>query len=188
MEIFKEKTKILSKGELDNILYHLVNQILGSNPVVSDLVLIGIQTRGVYLAKRIQNIIKEKTSKEIPLGFLDITFYRDDLTKIGINPLIKATQIDFDIDDKIIILVDDVLFTGRTIRAALDQLMDFGRPKKVLLAVLIDRGHRELPIKADFVGKTIQTEPDDIVQVYLEEVDEKDEVVVGQILDDEKTK
>jgi pyrimidine operon attenuation protein/uracil phosphoribosyltransferase len=114
------------------------------------------------------------------LGVLDITLYRDDLTAIGINPLVKATQIDFDLNDKMVILIDDVLFTGRTIRAALNALMDFGRPTKVELLVLIDRGHRELPIRADFVGKNIPTAKDETVEVRLEEVDAKDEVVVGE--------
>ncbi|MCM8831866.1 MAG: bifunctional pyr operon transcriptional regulator/uracil phosphoribosyltransferase PyrR [Candidatus Omnitrophica bacterium] len=182
---FKEPIKILNKEEINTILYRLTEEILNSNHDINKLALIGIQTRGVYLAKRIYNIIKEKRGIEVPLGILDITLYRDDLTTIGTNPIIKATQIDFDINDKIIILVDDVLFTGRTVRAALDEIIDFGRPEKVQLVVLIDRGHRELPIKADFVGKTITTKKSQIVQLFLEEVDGKDEVMVSEIINEE---
>jgi pyrimidine operon attenuation protein/uracil phosphoribosyltransferase len=180
MKNFKEKAVVLTQEEIKKTLQRLTHQILETNPSLKELVLVGIQTRGVYLAKRIQAVLEEIGGVEIPLGVLDITLYRDDLTAIGINPLVKATQIDFDLNDKMVILIDDVLFTGRTIRAALNALMDFGRPTKVELLVLIDRGHRELPIRADFVGKNIPTAKDETVEVRLEEVDAKDEVVVGE--------
>ncbi|MDP2924413.1 MAG: bifunctional pyr operon transcriptional regulator/uracil phosphoribosyltransferase PyrR [Candidatus Omnitrophota bacterium] len=180
MENFKEKAAILTQDELKRTLYRLAHQILETNPNLSELVLIGIQTRGVYLAKRIQAILNEIGALEVPLGVLDITLYRDDLTAIGTNPLVKATQIDFDLNGKTMVLIDDVLFTGRTIRAALNAMMDFGRPTKVELLVLIDRGHRELPIRADYVGKNIPTAKDETVRVCLEEVDGRDEVVIGE--------
>jgi pyrimidine operon attenuation protein/uracil phosphoribosyltransferase len=178
MKDFKEKAKIFSREDIKRVLYRLAHQILEKNQNASNLVLIGIQTRGVYLAKRLQNIIKEIEDIEVPLGILDITLYRDDLTAIGEVPLVKETKIDFDLNDKIVILVDDVLFTGRTVRAALDEIVDFGRPQKVQLLVLIDRGHRELPIRADFAGKNIPTSDRELVEVRLEEVDGKDEVVI----------
>jgi len=181
---FIQKSKVLSEEDIRNILYRLTNQILENESEVENLILIGIQTRGVYLANRIRDIIKEIKNIEVPLGVLDITFYRDDLTKVGTNPIVRTTDIDFDINEKIIILVDDVLFTGRTVRAALDEIMDFGRPKKIKLLVLIDRGHRELPIKADFVGKNIPTSTDEVVVVYLKEIDDKDEVIIGNLKKD----
>ena len=130
-----------------------------------------------------QKIIKEIEGIELPLGILDITFYRDDLTAIGPKPVVKETAINFDLTEKVVVLIDDVLFTGRTVRAALDEIMDFGRPKRVQLLVLIDRGHRELPIRADFVGKNIPTSKKELVEVRLEEVDEKDEVVIVERID-----
>ena len=170
--------KILSKEDIKRILYRLAHQILEKNPDPKEVILIGIQTRGVHLAKRIQAIIKKLEQIEPPLGALDITFYRDDLTAIGPKPVVKETKIDFDLTDKKIILVDDVLFTGRTARAALDEIMDFGRPRRVELLVLLDRGHREMPIRADFVGKNIPTSRQEVVELSLEEIDGKDEVVL----------
>lgn len=169
---------VLSREDIKRTLYRLTHQILEKNPKPSELALIGIQTRGVYLAKRIQKIIKELESADVPLGVLDITLYRDDLTAIGPKPQVKETKINFDINGKKIILIDDVLFTGRTIRAALDEIMDFGRPKRVELLVLVDRGHRELPIRADFVGKNIPTSNKETVEVMLSEIDGGDEVIV----------
>jgi pyrimidine operon attenuation protein/uracil phosphoribosyltransferase len=132
----------------------------------------------VHLAHRVKEIIKEIKKAEIPLGVLDITFYRDDLTAVGPAPVVKETAINFDINDKVVVLIDDVLFSGRTIRAALDQIADFGRPRRVELLVLVDRGHRELPIRADFVGKNIPTSDKEQVEVRLAEVDGQDEVVI----------
>jgi pyrimidine operon attenuation protein/uracil phosphoribosyltransferase len=180
---FKEKVKLLDTQDLKRILYRLAHQILEKNTNLNEVVLIGIQTRGVYLAKRLQKIIKEIEGIELPLGILDITFYRDDLTAIGPKPVVKETQINFDLTEKVVVLIDDVLFTGRTVRAALDEIMDFGRPKRVQLLVLIDRGHRELPIRADFVGKNIPTSKKELVEVRLEEVDGKDEVVIVEKID-----
>ncbi|MDD5194591.1 MAG: bifunctional pyr operon transcriptional regulator/uracil phosphoribosyltransferase PyrR [Candidatus Omnitrophica bacterium] len=180
MNNFKEKAVILSAEEIKRIIYRLTHQILENNSSVGEIALIGIQTRGAYLAKRVQAIVKEIEGVELPLGVLDITLYRDDLTAVDSNPTVKETQLDFDINGKIVVLIDDVLFTGRTIRAALDEIMDFGRPQKVELLVLIDRGHRELPIRADFVGKNIPTSTQETVKVCLEEVDGKDEVVIGE--------
>jgi pyrimidine operon attenuation protein/uracil phosphoribosyltransferase len=169
---------ILSKEEIKKTLYRLTHQITEKNNNPSQLTLIGIQTRGVHLARRIQSILRELEGIEAPLGVLDITLYRDDLTAIGPNPVVKKTEIGFDVNDRTIILIDDVLFTGRTIRAALDEIMDFGRPQAVKLLVLIDRGHRELPIRADLVGKNIPTARGELVEVKLEEIDGIDEVAV----------
>jgi len=175
---FREKAKILSSQDIKRILHRLTHQILEKNPDPYELVIVGIQTRGVYLAKRIQEIIEKVEGVRLPLGVLDITLYRDDLTVIGEVPLVKETRIGFDLSDKVVILIDDVLFTGRTVRCALDEIMDFGRPKRIELLVLIDRGHRELPIRADFVGKNIPTSKRELVEVKLVEIDGIDEVVI----------
>jgi len=174
----KKSKIILSSQDINRILYRLTNQILEQSLDINDLALVGIQTRGVHLAKRVQNIIKEIRAVELPLGVLGITLYRDDLTVVGPRPVVKKTLINFDIRAKEIILVDDVLFTGRTIRAALDEIMDFGRPKRIKLLALIDRGHRELPIRADFVGKNIPTSDKETVEVKLKEADGVDEVSI----------
>lgn len=180
MSTFKEKAKVLSAEEIKRTLQRLTHQIFENNPDSKEVVLVGIQTRGVYLARRIQALIKGTTAIDIPIGVLDITLYRDDLTVVGPKPEVRETKIDFNLSDKVVVLVDDVLFTGRTIRAALDELMDFGRPQRVELLVLIDRGHRELPIRADFVGKNIPTSKNETVEVRLEEIDGIDEVVIGE--------
>jgi len=174
----QEPKKILTAEDIRKTLYRLAHQILEKNPDSGNIVLIGIQTRGVYLAKRLQAIIKEVEKIEPPLGVLDITLYRDDLTAIGPNPEVKETSINFDLNAKTVILIDDVLFTGRTARAALDEIMDFGRPKKIEFLVLVDRGYRELPIRADYVGKNIPTSRDELVEVKLTEPDRADEVII----------
>ncbi|MFH1519853.1 MAG: bifunctional pyr operon transcriptional regulator/uracil phosphoribosyltransferase PyrR [Candidatus Omnitrophota bacterium] len=174
----KEKKKILSQDGIKRTLYRLAHQILEKSPDPGVLALVGIQTRGVHLAKRIQTIIKEISGVKIPLGVLDITFYRDDLTTIGPKPIVKETKINFDLSERIVVLVDDVLYTGRTVRAALNEIMDFGRPKRVEYLVLVDRGFRELPIRADYVGKNIPTSRREVVEVRLDECDAVDEVVV----------
>jgi len=181
MTTYKEKPPFLTPQDIKRTLYRLSHQILERTPDSSELVLLGIQTRGVYLAQRIKRIIAELEGIELPLGILDITLYRDDLTAIGPHPLVKETRINFDISNKVVVLVDDVLFTGRTIRAALDAMMDFGRPKRVELLVLVDRGHRELPIRADFVGKNIPTAGNEMVEVRLEECDEKESAVILEV-------
>ena len=170
--------KILSAEDVSKALYRLTKQILEKNSKAAELVLIGVQTRGVYLARRIQAIIKETEGVSPPLGTLDITLYRDDLTTIGPRPLVKETKINFDLENKEVVLIDDVFYTGRTARAALNEIMDFGRPKRIDFLVLIDRGHRELPIRADFVGKNVPTAKDESVEIKLKEIDGKDEAVI----------
>jgi pyrimidine operon attenuation protein/uracil phosphoribosyltransferase len=142
------------------------------------MAIIGIKTRGAYLAERIANIIESIEKTKLPVGLMDINLYRDDVQSKKEQPVIQKTEISFDVVEKIIILVDDVLFTGRTIRAALDQIIDFGRPKSIQLAVLVDRGHRELPIRADYIGKNIPTSSDEMVKVKIKEVDGEDSVSV----------
>ena len=161
-------------------LARIAHEILERNRALEELALVGIRTRGVPLARRIAQSIREINQHDIPTGALDITLYRDDLmrTAVGAQPLIRRTEIPFSIDDRRILLVDDVLYTGRTIRAALDALIEFGRPKAIQLVVLVDRGHRELPIKADYVGKNLPTSLSQSVQVHLQEVDGRDEVEV----------
>jgi len=174
----KEKAKILDKEAIQRALMRIAHEILEKNKGTQDLCLIGIRNRGAYLAKRLSDNIAAIEKSAPAVGALDITLYRDDLTLIGAKPLVRKTEISFDIQDKNVVLVDDVLYTGRTIRAALDALIDFGRPQSIQLAVLVDRGHRELPIRADFVGKNIPTAQNETVEVRLEEVDGKDEVVI----------
>ncbi|OIO40074.1 MAG: bifunctional pyr operon transcriptional regulator/uracil phosphoribosyltransferase [Candidatus Omnitrophica bacterium CG1_02_49_10] len=177
---FKEKAKILDKENIDRVITRIAHEIVEKNKGAGSLALIGIEKRGVNLARRINGKIKEISGDEVPLGVLDITLYRDDLMGSGEQPTIRKTEIDFDITDKDIVLVDDVLYTGRTIRAAMDALIDLGRPKRIQLAVLIDRGHRELPIRPDYIGKNLPTANDESVQVRLEETDGvSDEVVIG---------
>ena len=161
-------------------LARIAHEILERNRALEELALVGIRTRGVPLARRIAQSIREINQHDIPTGALDITLYRDDLmrTAVGAQPLIRRTEIPFSIDDRRILLVDDVLYTGRTIRAALDALIEFGRPKAIQLVVLVDRGHRELPIKADYVGKNLPTSPMQSVQVHLTEIDGRDEVEI----------
>jgi len=175
----KEKTKLLDSSTLNRCIIRIAHEILEkNNKKIPDLCLIGIRNRGVYLANRLAECIKKIENIDLPVGILDITLYRDDLTLVAHNPVVHKTEIDFDINDKDLILVDDVLYTGRTVRAAFDALMDFGRPKSIQLAVLIDRGHRELPIRADYVGKNIPTAKTETVDVRLQETDGCDEVVL----------
>jgi len=174
----KEKTKILDKDTLSRSVLRIAHEILEKNKGTTDVVLIGIRNRGAYLAKRLGDNIEKIEQAKVPVGILDITLYRDDLTLVAANPVVHKTEIDFDITNKTIVLVDDVLYTGRTVRAALDALIDLGRPKSIQLAVLVDRGHRELPIRADFVGKNIPTGKNETVEVRLIESDGVDEVVI----------
>jgi len=171
--------KIMDQEAIRRAVLRMAHEILEKNKGVDHLALVGLRTRGVILAGRLKTAIKEIEGVDLPTGILDITLYRDDLTLAGNKPVVRETSIDFDITDMKIILVDDVFFTGRTIRAALNALVDFGRPAVIQLAVLIDRGHRELPIRADFVGKNIPTTKNQDVQVVLGESDGKtDEVIV----------
>ena len=169
---------VLDGPSIERTLTRMAHEILEKNKGVEGLALIGIQTRGVILADRIGKAIASISGREVPRGILDINLYRDDLTLVAEQPVIRKTVIDFGLDKQTIVLVDDVLYTGRTVRSALDALVDFGRPKKIELAVLIDRGHRELPIRADFVGKNIPTSEEEIVHVRLSETDNAEEVVV----------
>ena len=169
---------ILDGPSLERSLVRMAHEILEKNKGVEHLALVGIQTRGVILAQRLKEAILQIAGHEVPLGVLDINLYRDDLTRVSEQPVIRRTEINFNLESLTIVLVDDVLYTGRTIRSALDALIDFGRPKKIELAVLIDRGHRELPIRADFVGKNIPTSENETVHVRLRETDAREEVVV----------
>ena len=172
--------QVLDEGGIERALARIAHEILEHNQGMAHLTLVGIRTRGVFLAERLQKKLFEIEKKEIPVGILDITLYRDDLSEIGPKPELHETNIPFNLKGKIVILVDDVLFTGRTIRAALDGLIDFGRPKAIQLAVLVDRGHRELPIKADYVGKNVPTTLQDKVIIRLKETDGKDEAVISE--------
>ncbi|RMG07974.1 MAG: bifunctional pyr operon transcriptional regulator/uracil phosphoribosyltransferase PyrR [Acidobacteria bacterium] len=173
-----EKARIMDAARINRALSRLASEIVEENQGVHDLYLVGIRRRGWPLAQRIAKKIEEIEGVAPFLGSLDITLYRDDLSIVGASPIVNRTELDVDIEDKNIVLVDDVLYTGRTIRAALDQLMDFGRPKKVRLAVLIDRGreHRELPIQADFIGKIVPTKRSEIIKVMLKEFDDEEGV------------
>ncbi len=175
----KPSVKVVMDSEgIDRCLTRIAYEILEKNKGVNDLVVVGIRTGGIYLASRLQKKITAIEGREIPLGFLDITLYRDDIAKAASKPSPGKTQIPFDLTDKKVVLVDDVLFTGRTIRAAMDALIDFGRPQMIQLAVLIDRGHRELPIRADFVGKNLPSSLWEAVTVNLMEKNGKDDEVV----------
>ena len=173
-----EKSRIMDSASMNRVLRRLSMEIVEKNNGADGLYLVGIRRRGVPLAERIRDKIEKLEGIKPQYGILDITLYRDDLSTVGANPVVNRTELEDDIEGKNIVLVDDVLYTGRTIRAALDQLMDFGRPKKVQLAVLVDRGreHRELPIQADFVGKLVPTKQTEIIKVMLKEYDDVEAV------------
>lgn len=172
------KAVIMKSEDIDRALIRLAHQILEKNGGTDNLCFIGIKTRGVPLARRLAKNVEQITGVKMPVGELDITLYRDDLSKVALDPVINQTSIPFSIDEKVIVLVDDVIYTGRTVRAALDALVDVGRPAKIQLCVLIDRGHSELPIKANFVGKNIPTSKSEVVAVNLEETDRVSNVVI----------
>ncbi len=171
---------VMDADRISRALTRIAHEIVERNKSLDGLALVGIRSRGEHLARRVATALKAITGQDVPTGALDITLYRDDLMRhtVGPQPLVRLTEIPFSIDDRRILLVDDVLYTGRTIRAALDALIDFGRPKVIQLVVLVDRGHRELPIKADYVGKNIPTAATESVQVRLVEADGLDEVTV----------
>ena len=171
---------VMDADRIGRTLTRIAHEIVERNKGVEDLALVGVRTRGVHIARRLARALREITGQDIPTGALDITLYRDDLMRqaVGPQPLVRRTEIPFSIDNRKILLVDDVLYTGRTTRAALDALIDFGRPKAIQLIVLVDRGHREQPIKADYVGKNLQTSPEESVRVRLQEKDGLDEVVL----------
>ena len=171
---------VMDADRMGRTLARIAHEILERNRGLEELALVGIRSRGVPLARRLARSITEISGHEVPTGALDITLYRDDLMRhaVGAQPVVKSTEIPFSIDDRRILLVDDVLYTGRTIRAALDALIEFGRPRAIQLVVLVDRGHRELPIKADYVGKNLPTSLSQSVKVRLTEIDGRDEVEI----------
>ncbi len=172
------KTRVMDESAFKRSLNRLAHEILERNKGAETIAIVGIRTRGEYLARRLVEKIQRMEHRELQFGFLDITLYRDDLRTRLEQPLLKGTVVSFDVTGKNIILVDDVLFTGRTVRAALDELVDLGRPATIQLAVMVDRGHRELPIKADYVGKNIPTSTDEEIRVLMKEIDGEDGVVV----------
>jgi len=176
--MIKEKARILDEDGIRRSLTRIAHEIIERNKGIDDLVLIGIRRRGVPLAERLSERIKTIEGCDAPVGILDITLYRDDLTTLDHQPLVRSTEIPFPVSDKKVVLVDDVIYTGRTIRAALDAIIDLGRPKVIQLAVLVDRGHRELPIRADYVGKNVPTSGKESVLVRLTEVDGVDSVLI----------
>jgi len=174
----REKAQLMDATAIQRVLTRVAHEIVEKNKGTAELVLIGLRSRGVDLARRLSQRLKEIDGVDVPVGALDITLYRDDLGKGGPQPSVRRTEIPFSIENKKVILVDDVLYTGRTVRAAMDGLMDLGRPRAIQLAVLVDRGHRELPIRADYVGKNVPTAKTEQVQVMLQEEDGADRVVI----------
>ncbi|MEZ5358773.1 MAG: bifunctional pyr operon transcriptional regulator/uracil phosphoribosyltransferase PyrR [Candidatus Zixiibacteriota bacterium] len=173
-----EQIEIMDGRKMSRAMTRIAHEILEHNGGADSLVIVGILTRGAVLARKLAEIIKGIEGVEVPVGLMDINLYRDDINFNPDQPVVRTTEIMFDIDEKNLILVDDVLYTGRTIRAALSQMIDFGRPATIQLAVMVDRGHRQLPIRADYVGKNIPTSFEDNVRVYFEEQDGKDEVIL----------
>ncbi|HZJ56887.1 MAG TPA: bifunctional pyr operon transcriptional regulator/uracil phosphoribosyltransferase PyrR [Clostridia bacterium] len=176
-----EKAQIMDEAGINRALTRIAHEIIERNKGIQGVVLIGIQRRGVPLAYRLAQNIKEYEGVKIPVGILDITLYRDDLSTLAEHPVINSTDIPFDINGKTVVMVDDVLFTGRTARAAMDALIDLGRPTSIQLAILIDRGHRELPIRADYVGRNLPTSRSEIVNVQVVEVDKINKVTIAEI-------
>jgi pyrimidine operon attenuation protein/uracil phosphoribosyltransferase len=181
----KKPTTVLDARALDRTLRRMADQIVEGNAGTDGLVIVGIQRRGVQLAERIVRIIQAQEGVTVPTGALDITLYRDDLQTVGPRPVVGATHLPWTLDSRRVVIVDDVLYTGRTVRAALDELADFGRPSRITLAVLIDRGGRELPIHADVVGRTVEVQPTQRVDVFVEELDGRDEVVIASRNDED---
>lgn len=173
-----EKARVMTSQDMERVLRRMSHEVIERNRGLENMIVVGIQRRGVNLANRLKDILGHSESLKIPFGVLDITLYRDDLTLLHDQPVVHSTSIPDDVDGRKILLVDDVLYTGRTIRAAMDALMDLGRPSSVQLAVLVDRGHRELPIQPDYVGKAIPTSRSEIIEVRVKELDGIDEVVI----------
>jgi pyrimidine operon attenuation protein/uracil phosphoribosyltransferase len=176
----RRKAVIADGEELRRVIQRIAHEIVERNKGTEDLALIGIRRRGVPLAERVREAIAQIEGVQIPLGVLDITLYRDDLRTISHQPLVRSTELPFQIEDRVLVLIDDVLFTGRTVRAALEAIMDYGRPRVIQLAVLVDRGHRELPIRADFVGKNVPTSHRENVTVHLSETDGEDVILIEE--------
>jgi len=177
----KDKAVVMDKNGIERAVTRIAHELVERNKGAQNIALIGIQRRGVPIALRIAERIKKAENVKIPVGILDITFYRDDLSMLSEHPIINDTSIDFPINDKKIVLVDDVLYTGRTVRAAIDAIMDMGRPSLIQLVVLIDRGHRELPVKADYVGKNVPTSRNEIIDVKIEEIDKNELVTISDL-------
>ncbi|GAA0231122.1 bifunctional pyr operon transcriptional regulator/uracil phosphoribosyltransferase PyrR [Metaclostridioides mangenotii] len=175
-----EKALLMDEKAMARAITRISHEIIEKNKGVEDVVLVGVRTRGVPIAKRIAKKIGQIEGAEVKTGFIDITLYRDDLVKIDTEPIVNGSYLDFDINGKTVVLVDDVLYTGRTVRAALDALVDIGRPNAIQLAVLVDRGHRELPIRADYVGKNVPTSTQEIISVKLIEADGEDSVTINE--------
>ncbi|HEY8168569.1 MAG TPA: bifunctional pyr operon transcriptional regulator/uracil phosphoribosyltransferase PyrR [Candidatus Limnocylindrales bacterium] len=173
--------QIMTADEIRRALVRISHEVVEKHGGTTDLALVGIQRRGVPLADRMAAAICEHEGVDVPVGALDITFYRDDLSLVAHQPIVKGTALPFDLNGLTLVIVDDVLYTGRTIRAAMDALMDFGRPRAIRLAVLVDRGHRELPIRADHVGKNVPTAIEEVIRVHLEEVDGEDDVAIERV-------
>jgi pyrimidine operon attenuation protein / uracil phosphoribosyltransferase len=173
-----EKSQLMSATEIDRTLQRVAHEIVERSGGTANLALIGVRRRGVPLASRIAQAMREIDRVEVPVGTLDITLYRDDLSKVAAHPVIQSSDINFSVDDKDLILVDDVLYTGRTARAAMNALFDLGRPRTLRLCVLIDRGHREMPIEASFVGRMVQTSATEIIEVKLREIDQEERVIL----------
>ncbi len=178
MPVIREKTQLMSASEIDRTLVRLAHEIVEKSPDLSKLAFIGVKRRGVPLARRLAQKVEQIERRTIPVGVLDMNLYRDDLSTVGSRPVLNSTDIPFDVTGIDIVLVDDVLYTGRTTRASLDALFDKGRPRRIQLCVLIDRGHRELPIEARFVGKYVETADNEIIEVKLEEVDGQERVLL----------
>ena len=176
----KEKATLMDDKAIVRAITRISHEIIEKNKGIEDVVLVGIKTRGVPIADRIGKKIQQIEGASVNTGEVDITLYRDDLKKIDVDPVINGSNVQFSIDDKIVILVDDVLYTGRTVRSALDAIIDIGRPKAIQLAVLVDRGHRELPIRADYVGKNVPTSKGEIKSVKLSEIDGEDSVTINE--------
>ena len=174
----KEKATLMDDKAIGRAITRISHEIIEKNKGIEDVVLVGIKTRGVPIANRISKRIEQIEGGPVNTGEVDITLYRDDLKQVNVDPVINGSNIDFNINDKIVVLVDDVLYTGRTVRAALDAIMDLGRPKSIQLAVLVDRGHRELPIRADYVGKNVPTSKSEVISVKLLEIDSEDSVTI----------
>ncbi|KXG75974.1 bifunctional pyr operon transcriptional regulator/uracil phosphoribosyltransferase PyrR [Thermotalea metallivorans] len=176
----KFKAQIMDGQAIQRATTRIAHEIIEKNRGIKDVVLVGIKTRGIPFAKRLGEKIESIEKEKVDIGMLDITLYRDDLSKVDENPVVNDTDIQADINDKVVVLVDDVLYTGRTVRAAMDAIMDIGRPKAIQLAVLIDRGHRELPIRADYVGKNVPTSKDEVICVHFEEIDGANDVTINE--------